>query len=129
MSPTEVEAGSTISVTVTISNPEAWPATGAITSSVDGAQISTWTLNLDVNETVERTAEATLSDPGEYIVEAGLMTEPVTVLDSQATTVAETTPGGSSPTTGERTVETTTPGFTLLTTVLALLLAGGRLVR
>ncbi|MFW6458495.1 MAG: hypothetical protein ACOCY6_03670, partial [Halodesulfurarchaeum sp.] len=131
VTPAEVEAGSPISVTVRIANPESWPAKGRINSSVDGSQIGTWSVQLDANETVERTTEVTVPDPGEYVVEAGSMTQRVTVVDAQATTdgVQTTTKTSLTTATEPGTTGTTTPGFTLLTPLVALLLVGGRFVR
>lgn len=133
VTPAEVEPGEQISVAVTISNPESWPASGAITTSMDGGEIANWTLRLDANETVERTTAVTGPDPGEYVVEAGWMTKRVTVVETQATTGgAQSTTAGTSPTTAATepgTTGTTTPGFTLVTALVALLLVGGRFVR
>ncbi|MFB6086279.1 MAG: hypothetical protein ABEJ84_05680 [Halodesulfurarchaeum sp.] len=127
------ESGQTFSIAVTISNPNYWPASGTITTSIAERGIQTWHLNLDANATIERSIRVQIPDPGHYRVRAGGMTASVTVVDSQATpTDGQPTPTEPSPGTGTLTGETTdtiTPGFTPIISLLALLVAGGRFVR
>ncbi|MGM0371196.1 MAG: hypothetical protein ACQEQJ_01665 [Halobacteriota archaeon] len=107
--PTTIRPGESVTLTVAIANPGDRPATGTVTPRLDGTALAPINLDLDVNETAERTQQITPDDTGEHTITAG--DRSVTINVAEYTETRQTTP-------------TQTPGFTHAVGLIALLLTG-----
>jgi hypothetical protein len=135
----EVKTGTSVPVTVTITNPGARPAGGSLSLLVEGDSRTSFTVRLDAGATVTRTEELTFDSPGEHVIQLGNQTATITVTapstptsTSPSPTAADGTQSPATPTAADGSPTGTsvpTPGFGPLGIVGVLVLLAARAVR
>lgn len=103
-----VQAGDSVSISITATNDADRPATADVPIVLDGTAVSTWTPVLDRGETVSVTRSVTIEGPGEHVIEVGSHRVQVTADGSD----------GPLPPTG-----VATPGFTPVIVLVAFVTA------
>jgi len=119
---TSVRVGETTNVTAVIGNPGSIPASGTIAVSKDGTAMEEWQLRLDVNETVERRLEIQISEAGSSQLTAGDKTLRIEGITSEGATG---TSAASGTVNQPASTETQTPGFSIPSYVVAVVLLSG----
>ncbi len=124
LSADQVTPGETVTVTATVTNPATWPANGTLSATVDDERIATWPVALEDGETVSRTVNLTVTEPGEKRITVGSTTIRLQV-KARATTEGPLPETTAQSTTNSQATTTAveTPGFTAFPPFLVLFLS------